>query len=147
MRAWAAAVPLLPLVVGARPAGPAARHVGGPAVPACAPISDALRTATDARVAPGEYRLTLVAASGRRQGYEASGRLWLRPTSAADRSPRTGAAPARPETDTLAHPLYGATDLDFRRGGAPGRPGGPGPRAPAGGVGACAYTCIDGKRK
>ena len=83
----------------------------------CGPTADSLRTPNEARVTAGDYLLTMVATAGSRRGASVRGRLRLRPTSSADRSPRTGEGPAKP--DTLHHPLYGGTDVDLSAVGAP----------------------------
>jgi hypothetical protein len=64
----------------------------------------------------GEYRLTLVAASGSHKRAVADGALNLVPASATDRSPATGRL-AQDFNDTPQ--FYGWTDLDFARVGAP----------------------------
>lgn len=66
---------------------------------------------------PGKYRLILIAGRGSRVGARASGTLTLLPASGADRSPTEPNEPA--STDTAGYPMYGATDLDFTRVGAP----------------------------
>lgn len=84
----------------------------------CTEVDDKLRTPDSARVPAGTYSLTVVATGGTRAGHRASGRLQLRPTSAADRSPKWPAE-RPPEGDTIGTPLYGATDVDFAAVGAP----------------------------
>ena len=66
---------------------------------------------------PGKYRLTLIAGRGSRVGARATGTLTLFPTSGADRSPTT--PNGRAGADTAAYPMYGATNLDLTRVGAP----------------------------
>ena len=69
-----------------------------------------------ALVRPGTYKLILVATSGRNQGASAEGELSLRPTSASDRSPRTGQVA---QDENLAEvPFYGWAELDFLAVGA-----------------------------
>jgi hypothetical protein len=63
---------------------------------------------------PGKYTLTLEATGGSSSGQRASGLLELWPTSAADRSP-TWPAERPPAGDTVATPLYGATDVDWHK--------------------------------
>jgi hypothetical protein len=107
----------------------AADHERGPRSVrvSCDPVSERDRPALDARVDTGEYALSLVATSGLSAGSAVQGRLWLRPTSALDTSPRPlHRALAR---DAAHIPLYGATVVDFAGVGAPPLPA-PGGSAP-----------------
>ena len=73
----------------------------------------------EAKIAPtsghtgleGSYELTVVSQGPQLAGKHAVGRLWLWQSSPADSSPKTGkhAAPG----DTVGHPYFGATTLDF----------------------------------
>lgn len=81
---------------------------------ACPPPS--ARGVGGIRVEPGRYDLTLVAVRDGRPSRSTRASLWLRRTSARDRSPSTGRAPIR--VDTVENYLYGATTLDVRQVGA-----------------------------
>ena len=87
------------------------------AAPPCTGASAQEATADALPSLAGAYLLTLVATEGSRQGARAHGRFWVYPTSAGDRSPRTGRGPAHPDSDV--RPYFGATDLDFAAVGAP----------------------------
>ena len=84
----------------------------------CAPTNDSLRTLDSARVGAGVYWVSLVATDGPKTRSQMSGTLTLRPTSASDRSKRTGEGPARSER-RAAMPLWGWFDGDLRLVGAP----------------------------
>ena len=86
---------------------------GRDAAEGCAVPPDTAAGVGEARIAPGMYVLTLVAADGSGQPARASGPLVLRPTSAQDRSP-TGRRPDAIDDPNLDY-LYGATSLDFTR--------------------------------
>lgn len=101
------ALVLVPLLSTACSAG-----LGRPVSDGCKPTSARAQPAEAAEIGPGEYRLTLVATSGSKSGSSSQGNLWLSPTSGGD---------------TDRHPLYGATDLDFKRIGAPMDEQGPEP--------------------
>ena len=84
----------------------------------CRPVSDSLHTPRAARLRAGDYDFTIASTVGKTAGATTHGRLVLRPTSAADRSPRTGQGP-RPGENRAANPLYGyLTDADLTRVGA-----------------------------
>jgi hypothetical protein len=84
----------------------------------CGPVDDQLRTPDSARVQPGAYRLTMVAAGGSRTGHQTSGVLQLWRTSAADRSP-TRPTQRPPAGDTARAPLYGTAAIDWSAVAAP----------------------------
>lgn len=91
--------------------------LGQPATEICKPSPVGIEAAGAPEIRPGEYLLTLVATSGSKSGSSSQGNLWLWPTSARDRSPSTGELVG--SDDTNSHPLYGATNLNFKRIGAP----------------------------
>lgn len=76
------------------------------------------RTVQVPPLSAGEYELSLRAECGSRSGNEASGRLSLLPTHPNDRSPVTGEKPHHLNLRRNL-PVYGFTDLDFTRVGAP----------------------------
>src|SRR5690348_16547419 len=84
----------------------------------CASTSDSLSTPDSARLSPGTYALVIVATLGPQRGGRTQGLLTLRSTSANDRSPRTGQAPARKE-NRLGTPLWGTFAADISGVGAP----------------------------
>jgi len=79
----------------------------------CPPVARPLPN----ELVPGQYHFMLVAGRGSEVGARSAGILTLYPTSAADRSPVRPNERAR--ADTLEYPMYGATDLNFARVGAP----------------------------
>lgn len=94
-----------------------------PAAADCPPPQGELPVALRAEALAGEYRLTLVAATGARQGSAVAGTLRLRPY---------GATPSPQLADDALHTVYGSTDLRIARVGAvaPGDVGSADPAAP-----------------
>lgn len=78
---------------------------------------DAGHRAAPQELLPGKYHIMLVATGGSEVGARSVGILTLYPTSAADLSPARPNERAR--ADTLEYPMYGVTDLNFARVGAP----------------------------
>ena len=70
-------------------------------------------------IAAGEYVLRIAARAGSMQGAVTGGHVWLVPTSPEDRSPATGEVVAANLADARYMPLYGWTDVDLHRVGAP----------------------------
>ena len=76
---------------------------------------------------PGEYVLQIAAREGSMAGNTAGGRLWLLATSLTDRSVRTGRIADANRSDPRYIPLYGWTEVDLGRVGAPLCSDGPAP--------------------
>ena len=112
------------VVLAACDSDPQVRHRGdAPAdsptiAESCRAVSDSLRTPESARLAAGEYGFVITSTVGPTAGKTSEGRLVLRPTAPADRSPRTGQSP-RADEDRERRPLYGYLDADLARVGAP----------------------------
>jgi hypothetical protein len=85
------------------------------AVDDCVAVDDSLRTDDTARIAPGHYRITMIA-EGSWAPASARGNLWLSRTSSQDRSATHPSARA-PAGDTASAPLFGWTDIDVRKVG------------------------------
>lgn len=94
---------------GRAPAADAAPSAAGDAVP-CAPAAGALFDGGRADRLAGDFRLTLVATRGPRQGRSASGRLVLRAFD--------GAARPVPAAAGVRFPLYGGAELSVDSVGA-----------------------------
>lgn len=102
------------LIILKAPADPA-QH---PTTSDCEPVTEARQSFEDAHITPGEYVITFVATKGDRSGSAVGGRMWLRPTSPRDKSPRTGeSAPANEDRKKV--PLYGAVDVNLSLVDAP----------------------------
>ena len=95
-----------------RPGDPPRRSV---VLDDCLAVDDSVRTDDASRIAPGLYRLTMIAEGSWAPG-SARGNLWLSRTSAEDRSAAHPSARA-PDGDTASAPLFGWTDIDVRRVG------------------------------
>jgi hypothetical protein len=78
-------------------------------------------------IGPGEYVLRIAAREGTRRGSVTGGHVTLVATSSSDRSPRTGEKVPSNRSDPRHIPVYGWTDVDLHRVGAPLCDEGPAP--------------------